>query len=243
MTAQNRIPWPRVLIEAGAIVLSILLAFAIEAWWAERQERGVEQEALASLRSDFVTSREILTSVLDIYELTRSEFVRFQAATPSELSALDPDATGAIITGLTFGATFDPAASTLDALVRDGRLGLISDQALRKILSQWLRGLDDIEENGLDVRSEVQRILRAMEAHGGPFQRPGRTFGSTGRREIDLGMLPAADGATLSALRQEAGFVGIARSYQFAVALYVRELNELASTLDSTLVLIEKGIR
>ncbi len=243
MTAQNPIQWRRILVEAGAIVLSILLAFSIEAWWAESQERGVEQQALASLRSDFLGSRETLRGVLGLYERSQAEFAGFQSATPSELSSLDPDAIGAIVTALTVAATFDPVASTLDALVRDGRLGLISDRALRESLSTWLRALDDIEENGLDVRSEATRILRAMEAHGGPFQRPGRTFGATGRREIDLGMLPAPDGATLSALRQDSAFVGIARSHQFAVAFYVRELNELASTLDSTLVLIEKGIR
>ena len=187
-------------------------------------------------------SRATLRGVLGLYERSQAEFAGFQSATPSELSSLKPDAIGAIVTAFTFGATFDPDASTLDALVRDGRLGLISDRALREIPS-WLRVLDDIEENGLDVRSEATRIRRAMEAHGGPFQRPGRTFGGTGRREIDLGMRPPPDGATLAALRQDAGFVGIARSHQFAVALYVRELNELASTLDSTLVLIEKGIR
>ena len=243
MTTQKPIQWRRVLVEAGAIVLSILLAFSIEAWWAESQERGVEQQALASLASDFVGSRETLSSVLGRYERFQAEFARFQASTPSELSSLEPDAIGAIVTALTIAATFDPSASTLDALVRDGRLGLIRDRALRESLSAWLKALDDIEENAASVRSEATRGRRAMEAHGGPFQRPGRTFGATVRREIDLNMLPNPEGATLSALRQDSGFVGIARSHQFAVALYVRELNELASTLDSTLVLIEKGIR
>ncbi len=41
------IPWPRILAEGVAIVLSILLAFGIQAWWEGVQEREEEQVALA----------------------------------------------------------------------------------------------------------------------------------------------------------------------------------------------------
>jgi hypothetical protein len=34
------IPWPRILAEGGAIVVSILFAFGIQAWWEGRQERN-----------------------------------------------------------------------------------------------------------------------------------------------------------------------------------------------------------
>jgi len=35
----EKIPWKRLVLEATAIVASILLAFAIDAWWDERQDR------------------------------------------------------------------------------------------------------------------------------------------------------------------------------------------------------------
>ncbi|MDX1674282.1 MAG: hypothetical protein R3314_05700 [Longimicrobiales bacterium] len=38
------IPWPRLVIEAVLIVASILLAFAIDAWWDEARDRAVETE-------------------------------------------------------------------------------------------------------------------------------------------------------------------------------------------------------
>ena len=44
--------------EGFVIVLSILLAFGIEAWWSERGERDAEAEALQGLRDDFVVSLE-----------------------------------------------------------------------------------------------------------------------------------------------------------------------------------------
>jgi len=47
-----RIPWPRMFAEALAIVVSILLAFGIQAWWEERQDRAVEQALLTGLVED-----------------------------------------------------------------------------------------------------------------------------------------------------------------------------------------------
>ena len=43
--------------------------------------------------------------------------------------------------------TYDPTSGTLNALVSDGRLGLIEDLELRDGLASWLRALQDINEN------------------------------------------------------------------------------------------------
>ena len=53
MTTRS-IPWPRILAEGGAIVVSILLAFGIQAWWEGAQEREEERATLQDLRADLV---------------------------------------------------------------------------------------------------------------------------------------------------------------------------------------------
>ena len=60
MTANEKIPWKRLSVEAAAIVGSILLAFAIDAWWAERLERITEREELSRLYDEFSSNRERL---------------------------------------------------------------------------------------------------------------------------------------------------------------------------------------
>ncbi len=50
MTETQNIPWRRLSIEAAAIVASILLAFAIDAWWEERGLLIEEQQVLQGLR-------------------------------------------------------------------------------------------------------------------------------------------------------------------------------------------------
>ena len=64
MAEPRPIPWETVAVEAVAIVLSILLAFAIDAWWTEKQESEVEHAALRALHGDFAASREQLEVVL-----------------------------------------------------------------------------------------------------------------------------------------------------------------------------------
>ncbi len=48
-----QIPWLRVFVEGVVIVGSILLAFGLQAWWGERQERRAEQELLLNLQGEF----------------------------------------------------------------------------------------------------------------------------------------------------------------------------------------------
>ena len=60
MNQPQEIPWKRILVEATAIVASILLAFAIDAWWQDRAERFVELQYLEAMREDLVHSLELL---------------------------------------------------------------------------------------------------------------------------------------------------------------------------------------
>ena len=46
MTETKTIPWKRLTVEAAAIVVSILLAFGIDAWWDARNDVVEEREIL-----------------------------------------------------------------------------------------------------------------------------------------------------------------------------------------------------
>ncbi len=64
MSENQNIPWKRLSLEAVAIIASILLAFAIDAWWEDRQERVLEQQYLASLKADFQADIEELDEAI-----------------------------------------------------------------------------------------------------------------------------------------------------------------------------------
>lgn len=54
------IPWLRVFAEGTAILVSILLAFGIEAWWSGRVEAAEEAVFLSGLQTEIDDALEIL---------------------------------------------------------------------------------------------------------------------------------------------------------------------------------------
>ena len=235
MSEPRSIAWKSIAVEAAAIVLSILLAFAIDAWWAEKKEGDVEYVAIQALRSDFIASREQMAVVLRSLERSRTQFARFQSATPAEFAEIDPDAIRRILTGLVKNHTFDPVTATLDALVNDGRLGLISDPQLLRQLSNWRSELDNIADISFELRAESVLVRRAMEKHGGPFMRWRRS-------PDDLEVLQRADGETLANMRRDTGLMGTARSHQYALFVYLGELHQLVEIIDTTVASIDRVI-
>ena len=55
--------WSRITAEGAVIVVSILLAFAIDAWWDGRREARNEQIALIDLRNELSENRSAISSV------------------------------------------------------------------------------------------------------------------------------------------------------------------------------------
>ena len=54
MNTNQKIPWARLAVESAAIVGSILIAFAIDAWWEKQQEQRDERTYLTSLRQELI---------------------------------------------------------------------------------------------------------------------------------------------------------------------------------------------
>ena len=236
MSGNTRLSWLRIGVEGVAIVVSILLAFFIEAGWSEKQARGEEQGALNGLRSDFLESRSLLASAIATLEGSQVRFARFQSSTPEELASIASDSAGRMVNAFVSGLTYDPVLTTLESAASDGRLGLIRDPDLRQWLATWVRALEDLEENELDIRSQALRVVRSSERLGGPFHNAALGEGRGG-------VLPRADGSTIAALRSDSAFVAHVRSHHYTIAFYLRELRPLAQVIDSTLVLIDANIR
>jgi hypothetical protein len=93
MTKFQEIPWPRIFAEATAIIISILLAFWIQAWWEGRQQQGDEHIFLRSLLDDLSDKKQQLQRDKRYLE------VIFESATTLLQTATDADqhlAAGAI---------------------------------------------------------------------------------------------------------------------------------------------------
>ena len=85
MNTVREIPWPRILAEGLAIVVSILLAFWIQAWWEGRQEQSHERIVLQSLLDDLNKKKaQLIAERRDVQAIYESATALLRAATDTE---------------------------------------------------------------------------------------------------------------------------------------------------------------
>ena len=140
----------RVVAEAGAIVLSILLAFWIDASWDRRSNRIEEFEVLFGLQREFAGYEERLRRDVAIGEGLDPIFGMVLAAGPPDFAAPPPpDTIDRVLFWTGLNSTVDAEGGTLAALLSSGRLELIENLELRERLAAWPRVMQDIRDNEL----------------------------------------------------------------------------------------------
>jgi len=166
MKPERRSMWLRIVAEGVAIVVSILLAFAIQAWWDGRRDRAQERVSLEGLRQEFEDNLALLDGGATFHEgaVRMTERLLFL----SRADSLDPNpvAMDSLVrrAWIDFG-TFNPRQGVLTALVASGDIGLIRDAHLREAIGAWSGMLDDLVEEELIIARDVQeRWTPAIQA-------------------------------------------------------------------------------
>jgi len=162
----TRIGWRRLFVESAAIVFSILLAFAVDAWWGGHKLRQQEEELLVGLLADFDSSRPDLVSRLELAQRmaagTRGLLdVTRRSAVPGPF--LVPDS---LILAVLGGPTYEPATNTLDAALASGEVELIRSDDLRAELANWRRLLSDTGEDEREVRRVTNQQIVPLLSRG-----------------------------------------------------------------------------
>ena len=137
MTDSQDIPWKRLFVEAAAIVASILLAFAIDAWWIDRQIRYEEQEILQGMEEEFVSvhaalARDMAAHLKNIQSL-ENLLLAFENGLPENSGAV----VDAVLLELLDPTTTDLGNGTLNALLSSGRAEILRSRKLRTLLAAW----------------------------------------------------------------------------------------------------------
>ena len=149
MPNSHDIPWKRIAVEGMAIVASILLAFAIDAWWQRRAELEKANALVVSLSADFQASQEHLERWL----VGNQRIHRATTELLDHISSAERDKEIWVPIELIIGAvgapTYGPTDSTLDAAYSSGQIDLIEDREIRSILALWRQQLADTSEDEL----------------------------------------------------------------------------------------------
>lgn len=139
--------------EGVLIVASILVAFSIDAWWAERQERYQELQILEALRAEFQLNADDLPAYIDQHNLSADAATalirRLRGAPDGEKVAVKyTDLYNALDHG-----SFDAQSGTLNAVLQSGDLRLVESAAIRNRIAAWPALLQDATENEVLLRT------------------------------------------------------------------------------------------
>lgn len=237
----NRVTSGRYLaIEGVVIVLSILLAFGIDALWAQNQQRLEEDEILASLEADFVANLKSVTVVIEAHLLFRDRVASLIRLSPEEIRALSQTEVSEIMLSTANPWTFDAVRGTTDTLVSGGKLGVLRDRKLRESLVTFLNRLSDSVEDVAYVMQGAQDLWTAEIKHGGPWSDPATEIGYSGEIR-GLAFVPKATAEDLLSVRSDPILMGYSKRFHINVAYYIAELEAIRDLIEEILDLIAES--
>ncbi len=162
------IPWLRVFVEGAVIVGSILLAFALDAWWDNRNHENELRDQLELVSREMQSAREALQRALDAHDRNAllAENLRSALGRVSEGSEVVVSDT--LVGPLLPQVTADVTTGSLDAFMAAGGLELIEDEDIRRHLLDWPTRIEDLLDDETYLRNfaaaDLARYLRANAA-------------------------------------------------------------------------------
>jgi hypothetical protein len=244
MTETQNIPWKRIAVEAAAIVGSILLAFAIDAWWNDHQDRAEEQKILVGLKSEFEQNLELIEIELSYRKaVVDSIFKLFDASAAT--TSLEPEVLDGLIGDLTWWQNIKYSRGAIDGLVQSGGLSLIGNEELRRDLASVPSRYDDTAASELyDQDTTRNVIIPFLNTHSLLSQiantmakgRPG-----TGQ-SMALPAYPVAEAQDHTGLLRDPEFLGILIWEHWNHSSALKAYESLKTALENSIRLIDLEI-
>ena len=169
MPEDQKTDWKRLTLEAAAIVTSILLAFAIDAWWGELQERQFEEETVQGLLEEYQGHQRSLAFAKQLHlRILRAVASLITASHRGTYESAEFDVDSAINL-LKIPPTTDLGSGVRDALVSSGQIELLSNKQLRYQLAEWESVMDELiddERTGTTIVLDI--VAPYLTRHGVP---------------------------------------------------------------------------
>jgi hypothetical protein len=222
---KNHIPWPRLLVESSLIVLSILLAFAIDAGWANRVDRFAEQAALAGIEQDFRAHSQILRLNIARHEARLQAAERLIGSTGPGARSSENTVADLGLLGLVGPVYFQ--GGTLESLAQTSGLAALRDDELRVEVSRWMQSVEDLQAlNGflVDEGGLLLDYLRTRQS----LQDLDRAVGATT-------LPPSGFEADVEGLLGDLEFSNIVYQQHYASTVFLISLRNMASTAEAVL--------
>lgn len=218
--------WLRLAGEGAVIVVSILLAFGIDAAWEGHVERREEAEILVDLDSEIRQNIQALEGIADTHRRVIDNAARLVATPSPEFRTMNAEEVGPFFHALISRVSFTPVDGTLESALSSGRLNRIRDDSIRNGIVTW-RGLaEDTEEEAVELREATRDIVEYTR---------GRSLLAVGVQFVDHGIGEVAlaagrePGEVLADLASDQAFIDLVL---WKADLHWEYVNELARLHD-----------
>jgi len=205
--------WRDALRDMVLIVVAILIAFALDAWWDGRADRSREGAHLQALLGEFQATSDRLEALLDALEGSIEatyEILELMGPSPPDIS---PDVLGELLIRSLDVGLFSPEGGAVQALLASGELALLRSDSLSVLLAGWpvLADAIRIDSERLALNRD-ERISDGLLRVGAPASNIARL---NERVRIPEGKFRLDPRAVLGDVGLERVFVSRARRSQF----------------------------
>jgi len=240
MSESQNIPWKRIAVEAAAIVGSILLAFAIDAWWDDRQDRAEEQRILVGLKSEFEQNLGLIETEFSYRNAVVDSILKIFDASVTPTS-LEPEVLDKLIGDLTWWQNIKYSRGAIDGLLQSGGLSLIENEDLSRVLASIPSRYDDTAASELyDQYTTLNVIIPFLNTHSSLSQ-----IANTAKGRPGVGTLsappeyPVGEPQDHTELLRDPEFLGILVQEHWNHLGAISAYESLKATLEDSIRLID----
>lgn len=147
------------LYEGIVIVASILVAFGLDASWANYQDSKVESRVLGELKDEFESAKERIESSIFELEAVLEASMELVDSLGKDTATLSQEVAGDLAYRILNFNTLEVPTSVVDSIVASGQVRLISNNELRQALAEWPSFISDVRENHEWHRVETDEFL------------------------------------------------------------------------------------
>jgi hypothetical protein len=159
MNEVKNIAWTRIFVEAAAIVGSILLAFAIDAWWEGQKDRETEQELLVSLIQEFEGAATEFNMRLSEAEQRLIAATQLAALNDKTILQVDSGTLYRLWIQTYSPSLSDPPEGTLTSAIATGRSSLIRNKKLQSRLTGWSGRLANVHNTERNLTNYMINVF------------------------------------------------------------------------------------
>jgi hypothetical protein len=153
-----KVNWTRIVVEGSAIVVSILLAFAIDAWWDAHQDRQEEKRILVGLREELESNLKRIEVELSYRNSVIQSIQTIFDASLGRIE-LQQEQIDRLIGDVTWWTNVEYSRGVVDGLVQGGRLSIIENKDLRDAISELPNRYDVIRESERNDQTTTSTIV------------------------------------------------------------------------------------